>query len=70
VDLSHAAALYGARFRRPDSPASLRAALAEGLKGGGLQVIEARVVERTKNVDLHRQLFARIAAALGEGPWL
>jgi 2-succinyl-5-enolpyruvyl-6-hydroxy-3-cyclohexene-1-carboxylate synthase len=70
VDLSHAAALYGARFRRPDSPASLRAAVTEGLKGGGLQVIEVRVVERMKNVELHRQLFAKMAASLGEGPWL
>jgi len=70
VDLSHAAALYQARFRRPDSPASLRSAVTEGLKLGGLHVIETRVVERTKNVELHRGLFAKMAAALGEGPWL
>ena len=69
VDLSHAAALYQARFRRPDSPVSLRTAVAEGLKGG-LHVIEAKVAERTTNVELHRQLFARMAASLGEGPWL
>ncbi|HEX8818391.1 MAG TPA: 2-succinyl-5-enolpyruvyl-6-hydroxy-3-cyclohexene-1-carboxylic-acid synthase [Archangium sp.] len=69
VDLSHAAALYDARFRRPDSPQALRAALAEGLKGG-LHLIEARVAERTTNVDLHRRLFAKLGAALGEGPWL
>ncbi|WNG47015.1 2-succinyl-5-enolpyruvyl-6-hydroxy-3-cyclohexene-1-carboxylic-acid synthase [Archangium minus] len=69
VDLSHAAALYQARFRRPDSPASLRSAVAEGLKGG-LHVVEVQVAERARNVDLHRQLFARMATALGEGPWL
>ena len=69
VDLSHAAALYQARFRRPDSPAALRSAVAEGLKGG-VHLIEVKVAERARNVDLHRQLFARMAAALGEGPWL
>ncbi|WP_257458827.1 2-succinyl-5-enolpyruvyl-6-hydroxy-3-cyclohexene-1-carboxylic-acid synthase [Archangium lipolyticum] len=69
VDLSHAAALYQTRFKRPDSPAALRAAVAEGLKGG-LHLIEVKVAERTKNVDLHRQLFARMAVSLGEGPWL
>ena len=69
VDLSHAAALYQTRFRRPDSPAALRSAVAEGLKGG-VHLIEVKVAERARNVDLHRQLFARIAAALGEGPWL
>ena len=69
VDLSHAAALYQTRFRRPDSPAALRSAVAEGLKGG-VHLIEVKVAERARNVDLHRQLFARMAAALGEGPWL
>ncbi|MFL5356938.1 2-succinyl-5-enolpyruvyl-6-hydroxy-3-cyclohexene-1-carboxylic-acid synthase [Archangium sp.] len=69
VDLSHAAALYQARFRRPDSPAALRSAVTEGLKGG-LHLIEVKVAERARNVDLHRQLFARMAASLGEGPWL
>jgi 2-succinyl-5-enolpyruvyl-6-hydroxy-3-cyclohexene-1-carboxylate synthase len=66
VDLSHAASLYGARFQRPDSPASLRAAVTEGLKGG-LHLIEVRG-ERAANVDVHRRLFARMSA-LGEGPW-
>jgi 2-succinyl-5-enolpyruvyl-6-hydroxy-3-cyclohexene-1-carboxylate synthase len=69
VELSHAAALYGARFRRPDLPVSLRAAVSEGLETGGLHIIEVRVVERTKNVELHQQLFAKMAASLGDGPW-
>jgi 2-succinyl-5-enolpyruvyl-6-hydroxy-3-cyclohexene-1-carboxylate synthase len=69
VDLAHAAALYQTRFKRPDSPAALRAAVNEGLKGG-LHLIEVKVAERMKNVDLHRQLFARMAVSLGEGPWL
>ncbi|MBM7116758.1 2-succinyl-5-enolpyruvyl-6-hydroxy-3-cyclohexene-1-carboxylic-acid synthase [Archangium primigenium] len=69
VDFSHAAALYQARYRRPDSPAALRAAVLEGLKGG-LNLIEVRVPERDRNVEAHRRLFARMTAALGEGPWL
>ena len=69
VDFSHAAALYQARYRRPESPAALRSAVAEGLKGG-LNLIEVRVKDRARNVELHRQLFARMAASLGEGPWL
>jgi len=69
VDFSHAAALYQARYRCPDSPTALRSAVVEGLKGG-LNLIEVRVVERERNVDSHRRLFARMTAALGEGPWL
>jgi 2-succinyl-5-enolpyruvyl-6-hydroxy-3-cyclohexene-1-carboxylate synthase len=67
VELSHAAALYGARYQRPDSVAALRAALAEGLEGG-LHLVEVRT-ERATNVELHRRLFARMGAALGDGPW-
>ncbi|WP_164020039.1 2-succinyl-5-enolpyruvyl-6-hydroxy-3-cyclohexene-1-carboxylic-acid synthase [Pyxidicoccus trucidator] len=67
VDLAHAAALGGARLHRPETPTALRAAVREGLEGG-LHLVEARV-DRASNVDEHRQLFARMAAALGEGPW-
>ncbi|ADO71831.1 2-succinyl-5-enolpyruvyl-6-hydroxy-3-cyclohexene-1-carboxylic-acid synthase [Stigmatella aurantiaca] len=67
IDLSHAAALYGARFHRPTTPAGLRAALAEGLRGG-LHVVEVQT-DRTGNVEHHQRLFTRMAAAVGEGPW-
>jgi 2-succinyl-5-enolpyruvyl-6-hydroxy-3-cyclohexene-1-carboxylate synthase len=67
VDLSHAAALYGARFSRPETREAFSQALVAGLEGG-LHLIEVRT-ERTGNVDVHRQLFARMAAAVGEGPW-
>jgi L-alanine-DL-glutamate epimerase-like enolase superfamily enzyme len=67
VDLSHAAALGGARLHRPRTPTALRAAVREGLEGG-LHLVEVRV-DRAANVDEHRQLFARMAAALGDGPW-
>jgi 2-succinyl-5-enolpyruvyl-6-hydroxy-3-cyclohexene-1-carboxylate synthase len=62
VDLSHAAALYGARFHRPTQPAELEQALAAGLEGG-LHVIEVRL-ERTANVEVHRGLNRRVADAL------
>ncbi|WP_141593879.1 2-succinyl-5-enolpyruvyl-6-hydroxy-3-cyclohexene-1-carboxylic-acid synthase [Myxococcus sp. AB056] len=67
VDLSHAAALGGARLHRPETPVALRSAVREGLEGG-LHLVEVRV-DRNANVDEHRRLFARMAASLGEGPW-
>jgi len=67
VDLSHAAALYGAEFHRPDSPPALRASVKVGLEGG-LHLVEVQT-NRAENVEHHRQLFARMGAALGEGPW-
>ncbi|MDY7231615.1 2-succinyl-5-enolpyruvyl-6-hydroxy-3-cyclohexene-1-carboxylic-acid synthase [Hyalangium rubrum] len=67
VDLSHVATLYGARFHRPETPAALRTAVQAGLEGG-LHLIEVRT-ERTDNVELHRELFARMTQALGAGPW-
>ncbi len=67
VDLSHAAALYGANLHRPDSPSALRAAVKAGLESG-LHLVEVQT-DRTDNVEQHRQLFARMAAALGDGPW-
>jgi 2-succinyl-5-enolpyruvyl-6-hydroxy-3-cyclohexene-1-carboxylate synthase len=67
VDLSHAAALYGASFHRPDSPQALRASVVRGLEGG-LHLIEVRT-DRSGNVEHHHQLFARMGSALGEGPW-
>jgi 2-succinyl-5-enolpyruvyl-6-hydroxy-3-cyclohexene-1-carboxylate synthase len=69
ADLAHAAALYGARLHRPGSPAALRSAVVEGLEGG-LHLVEVRVQQdRATNVAYHRQLFASMGAALGEGPW-
>lgn len=67
ADLSHAAALAGARFERPTTPAALRAAVRTGLEGG-LHLVEV-VVDRATNVDAHRHLFTRMATALGEGSW-
>ncbi|RKH21844.1 2-succinyl-5-enolpyruvyl-6-hydroxy-3-cyclohexene-1-carboxylic-acid synthase [Corallococcus sp. CA047B] len=68
VDLSHAAALAGARFHRPTTPSALRTAVRTGLEGG-FHLVEVQV-DRATNVDEHRNLFARMATALGEGPWV
>jgi 2-succinyl-5-enolpyruvyl-6-hydroxy-3-cyclohexene-1-carboxylate synthase len=66
TDLSHAAALGGARFTRAETPAALAAAL-EDVGRPGLHVVEARVVDRATNVDVHHALGAAVARALEEG---
>jgi 2-succinyl-5-enolpyruvyl-6-hydroxy-3-cyclohexene-1-carboxylate synthase len=66
LDLRHAAALAGARYDAPESPAALRDALALGLEGG-LHLIEVKV-PRAQNPGVHRDLWSGVAAALAEGP--
>ena len=66
TDLSHAAALGGARFSRVETPSELAAAL-EGVRQPGLHVVEARVVDRATNVEVHQALGAAVAGALEEG---
>ena len=66
TDLSHAAALGGARFSRAETPSALAAAL-EDAGRPGLHVVEARVVDRATNVEVHHALGAAVARALEEG---
>jgi len=66
TDLSAAAALGGARYTRVESPAALAAAL-EDIGRPELRVIEARVVDRATNVEVHQALGAAVARALEEG---
>lgn len=66
TDLSHAAALGGARFSRAETPSGLAAAL-EDAGRPGLHVVEARVVDRATNVEVHHALGAAVARALEEG---
>ena len=68
VPLEHAAALAGARYSCPRTPGALRESLAAGLEGG-LHVIAVQT-DRASNPDEHRLLFATMADALGEGPWV
>jgi len=68
TDLSHAAALGGASFTRAETPSALAAALEDAARPG-LHVVEARVVDRATNVEVHHALGAAVARALEErGP--
>lgn len=66
VDLSGAAVLAGGRHLRVDTPSALAAALGE-LPAAGLQIIEARVLDRATNVEFHHALGAAAARAVEEG---
>lgn len=66
ADLSAAAALGGAHFSRVESPGQLTAAL-EAAGAPGLRIVEARVVDRAANVQVHQALGAAVARALEEG---
>jgi 2-succinyl-5-enolpyruvyl-6-hydroxy-3-cyclohexene-1-carboxylate synthase len=66
TDLSAAAALGGARFTRAETPAALAASL-EDAGRPGLHIVEARVVDRATNVEVHHALGAAVARALEEG---
>ena len=66
TDLSHAAALGGASFTRAETPSALAAALEDAARPG-LHVVEARVVDRATNVEVHHALGAAVARALEEG---
>jgi 2-succinyl-5-enolpyruvyl-6-hydroxy-3-cyclohexene-1-carboxylate synthase len=66
TDLSAAAALGDARFTRAETPAELAAAL-EDAGHPGLRIVEARVVDRATNVEVHQALGAAVARALEEG---
>jgi 2-succinyl-5-enolpyruvyl-6-hydroxy-3-cyclohexene-1-carboxylate synthase len=62
ADLAAVAALGGARLHRPVGAEALASAIAEA-SDGGLHLIEVRS-DREANVELHRSLFARLAAAV------
>ncbi len=63
LEFAPAAALYGACYRRVETPAALRAAVAAGVGGRGLHLVEMRT-DRARNVVLHRGAWAAVAAAL------
>ncbi len=63
LDFRPAAELYGAAYRRPADWAGFRAAVAEGLAGRGLTLIEVRT-RRDSNVTMHREVWRAVAAAL------
>ncbi|MEP6508631.1 MAG: thiamine pyrophosphate-binding protein, partial [Gemmatimonadales bacterium] len=63
LDFEPAAELYGAVYRRADDSASFRKAVVEGVAGKGLHIIEVRT-DRARNVELHRDAWAAVAADL------
>jgi 2-succinyl-5-enolpyruvyl-6-hydroxy-3-cyclohexene-1-carboxylate synthase len=65
LDFSHAAALYGCRFERPDSLSELRSELERGLAEEGTTILEVRT-DREENLALHRRLEAAVRSALGQ----
>ena len=66
TDLAGAAALGGGRFLRAETPAELSTAL-ESAGAPGLTIVDARVVDRATNVQVHHALGAAVARALEEG---
>jgi 2-succinyl-5-enolpyruvyl-6-hydroxy-3-cyclohexene-1-carboxylate synthase len=66
VDLSAAAALAGAAFVRASTPSALAAALRQRPERG-MQIIEAAVLDRAANVEVHHSLGAAVARAVEEG---
>jgi 2-succinyl-5-enolpyruvyl-6-hydroxy-3-cyclohexene-1-carboxylate synthase len=65
LDFSHAGALYGARFVRPESWPEFHAALAAAIETPGLNIIEVRT-DRAANVERHRELWAAVSAGVAE----
>jgi len=63
LDFAPAAALYGASYARATDSASLQRGIAYAIKGNGLHIVELRT-DREKNVELHREAWAAVAAAL------
>jgi len=63
LQFDSAAALYGASYRKVDSVSSLRDAVAACIKADGLHIVEIRT-DRARNVQLHREVWERVAAAV------
>jgi len=62
LELSHAAALFGASYRKVATASEVTAAVQVSLRGG-LHLIEAALPSRTANVALHHALFERAVRA-------
>lgn len=67
LNFRHAAAHHGAVYAEAGDFESLRSAVAAGLAGSGLHVVEVST-ERARNVELHEAVQERVAAALVEAP--
>jgi 2-succinyl-5-enolpyruvyl-6-hydroxy-3-cyclohexene-1-carboxylate synthase len=54
---------FGGRYRRAADWEEFREAVRDGLRSGGLTVVEVRT-DRRRNVELHRQAWAAVREAL------
>jgi 2-succinyl-5-enolpyruvyl-6-hydroxy-3-cyclohexene-1-carboxylate synthase len=66
LDFSHAVQMYGGIFQRCEQWEDFRSAITQGIRAGGLHVVEVRT-ERASNVSMHRQLWKAVAEALKQG---
>jgi 2-succinyl-5-enolpyruvyl-6-hydroxy-3-cyclohexene-1-carboxylate synthase len=66
LDFSHAAALYGLDFHRPDEWRGLRRAVNRAVRQRGVTLIELRT-DRKANAALHAELWHAVAAAVSAG---
>ncbi len=65
LDFRPVADLYGATYARPEGWGEFRAAVAAGLREGGLRIVEVRT-DRERNVALHREVWRAVSAALSD----
>ncbi|HEX2057488.1 MAG TPA: 2-succinyl-5-enolpyruvyl-6-hydroxy-3-cyclohexene-1-carboxylic-acid synthase [Actinomycetota bacterium] len=63
IDFAKVAALYDCGYRLLETTADLEPALTAAVAAGGVHLIEART-NRATNVELHRDLWAAVAAAI------
>jgi 2-succinyl-5-enolpyruvyl-6-hydroxy-3-cyclohexene-1-carboxylate synthase len=63
LDFAPVATLYGASYARASDSASLQRAVSYAVNGKGLHLVEMRT-DRDRNVELHREAWAAVAAAL------
>ncbi|HEX2295060.1 MAG TPA: thiamine pyrophosphate-dependent enzyme, partial [Actinomycetota bacterium] len=63
VDFAQLARVYGCRHALLDDAPALHAAVDDALSAGGVHLIEART-DRAANVELHRELWDAVSAAV------
>jgi 2-succinyl-5-enolpyruvyl-6-hydroxy-3-cyclohexene-1-carboxylate synthase len=63
LDFQPAVETFGGRYRRAADWEEFREAVRDGLRSGGLTVVEVRT-DRRRNVELHRQAWAAVREAL------
>jgi 2-succinyl-5-enolpyruvyl-6-hydroxy-3-cyclohexene-1-carboxylate synthase len=66
LDFTHAAALYGCAYERPETVGELERAVACSLSAERTTIIEVRT-DREQNLELHRRVAAAAREALAIG---